>query len=74
MRKLTLLLAILAVAAMPSVADAKKAKKRAAPKPAPVAQMAPLQPAATLFAGLARDISMIGRPPAAAKGKKGKKG
>jgi len=72
MRKLTLLLAALALAATPSIADAKKGKKRDAAKPAPAAQMAPLQPAAKLFAGLARDVSMIGRPPAA-KGKKSKK-
>ena len=73
MRKLTLLLAVLALAAMPSVADAaKKGKKRAAAKPAPSAQMAPGQDAARVFACLVRDVSMIGRPPAA-KGKKGKK-
>ena len=72
MRKLILLLAVLALAAMPSVADAKKGNKRAAAKPAPAAQMAPAQPAARVFAGLIRDVSMIGRPPAA-KAKKGKK-
>ena len=72
MRKLTLLVAALALAAMPSVADAKKARKHAAPKPAPVAQAAPVAPAFKVMGGFFNEVSKIGQPPAPApaKGKK----
>jgi len=73
---LTLLLAALALAAMPSVADAaKKGKKRAAAKPPAAQQMAPGEPGARVIAGYFREVSKIGQPvqAPAAKGKKGKK-
>jgi hypothetical protein len=77
MRKLALLLAVLALAAMPSVADAAKKGKKAAAKPkaAPAAQTAgiPEQPIGKFFqVGTSQRF-----PDPAAKGKtaakKGKK-
>jgi hypothetical protein len=74
MRKLTLLLAVLALAAVPSVADAAKKKKTAAAQPAATQQarpqMAPGESAVRVIAGGARELSRIGQPPPAAKGKK----
>jgi hypothetical protein len=74
MRKLTLLLAALALAAVPSVADAaKKGKKQAAAKPAPAAQQQmPGESGARVFGGFFREVGKIGQPPAPAK--KSKKG
>jgi hypothetical protein len=80
MRKLTLLLAVLALAAVPSVADAaKKGKKRTAAAPpaatqqAPRPQMAPGESAVRVIAGGARELSRIGQPPPPPAAKKGKK-
>ena len=76
MRKLALLLAVLALAAMPSVADAaKKGKKEAAkPKAAPAAQKAAPEPAIVAFFRVGTSAR---HPDPAAKGKtaakKGKK-
>ena len=75
MRKLVLLLAVLALAAMPSVADAAKKGKKAAAKPkaAPTAQAAKEPPIAAFF----RVGTSARHPDPAAKGKtaakKGKK-
>lgn len=72
MRKFTLLIAALAIAALPSVADAKKAKKHRAPKPAATAQQEmPGAPAGRVIGGFFREVSKVGQPPAPAK--KGKK-
>jgi len=64
MRKLTILLAVLALAAMPSVADAAKKKHHhAAAKPAPAAPAAtapsPLAPAASVVGGFFHQVSLI---------------
>jgi hypothetical protein len=68
MRKFTLLLAALALAAMPSVADAKKAKKStAAAKPAAAKQDMPGESGARVFGGFFREVGKIGQPPAPAK-------
>jgi hypothetical protein len=68
MRKLTLLLAALALAAMPSVADAKKAKKRtAAAAPAATKQEMPGESGARVVGGFFREVGKIGQPPAPAK-------
>ena len=75
MRKLALLLAVLALAAMPSVADAaKKGKEAAKPKAAPAAQKAAPEPAIVAFFRVGTSAR---HPDPAAKGKtaakKGKK-
>jgi len=72
MRKLTLLLAVLALAATPSVADAAKKKaKKAAAAPAAATQPMPGEPGAKVIAGYFREVGKIGQPPAPApKGKK----
>jgi hypothetical protein len=69
MRKLTLLLAALALAAMPSVADAaKKGKKRiAAAPPAATKQDMPGESGARVVGGFFREVGKIGQPPAPAK-------
>ena len=76
MRKLTLLLAVLALAATSSVADAakKKAKQAAAAPPAAAAQEAPGAPGVRVLAGYFREVGKIGQPVAPpAPAKKGKK-
>ena len=71
MRKLALLLAVVALAAMPSGADAAKKSKKRAAAPAATMQETPGAPAARLAGGFFRDVSKVGQPPApAAKGKK----
>ena len=72
MRKLTLLLAVLALAATSSVADAAKKKaKQAAAAPPAAAEPSPLGPGASVVAGYFREVGKIGQPPAPApKGKK----
>jgi hypothetical protein len=76
MRKLALLLAVLALAAMPSVADAAKKGKKAAAKPkaAPAAQKAAPEPPIVAFFRVGTSQRF---PDPAAKGKtaakKGKK-
>jgi hypothetical protein len=76
MRKLILLLAALALAAIPSVADAaKKGKKRVAARQPPAQQqMAPGEPAARVIAGLFREIAKIGQPAPPPKRKEGQEG
>ena len=72
MRKLTLLLAVLALAATSSVADA--AKKKRAPAAAPAAaQQQPGEPGAKVIAGYFREVGKIGQPAPPPAGKKGKK-
>jgi hypothetical protein len=76
MRKLVLLLAVLALAAMPSVADAAKKKaKKAAAKPAPAAQAGiPEQPIVKFFqVGTSKRHPTPGADAAAGKGKKSAK-
>jgi len=72
MRKSILLVAVLALAAMPSVADAKKAKRHhhhaAKPAATQVAE-APGAPAGRVIAGFFRDASKVGQPVAPAKKK-----
>jgi hypothetical protein len=75
MRKLVLLLAVIALAAMPSVADAAKKKgKKAAAKPAPAAQAAgiPEQPIVKFFQAGTRSFTQPAAPAGGAKGKKKK--
>jgi len=80
MRKLTLLLAAIALAAMPATADAKKRTKPAAPPP-PAAQQPtnPAEPGLRVVGGFFQEVGKIGQPrpqpqpAAAAPAKKGKK-
>jgi hypothetical protein len=87
MRKLTLLIAVLALAAAPSIADAKsKGKKRAAAKPAAAAQVDRNEPGRRLvgeafhqlvvpFESMAKSSAASQQPAKATKGKRaGKKG
>jgi hypothetical protein len=76
MRKLILLLAALALAALPSTADAaRKGKKRAAAPPPAQQQLAPGESGARVIGGFFREVGKIGQPvQPAAKGRKAKRG
>ena len=70
MRKLTLLIAALALAATSSVADAKKGHSHAAAKPVAAKQEMPGESGARVIAGYFREVGKIGQPVQPAKGKK----
>jgi len=68
MRKFILLIAALALVAMPSTADAAKKRKRvAAAKPAAAKQEMPGESGARVIGGFVREVGKIGQPPAPKK-------